>query len=189
MVIKNFKYNLVSIPTIGDGSCLIHSVLQAFNTDYQKMTSSERMKLAKNVRKDLSAVLDYKLKSGSTVYQNLSRGELGGMSEEIDEASMDYMKDYLDSRQYLTFHYIELLSEIFDLNIIIVSQKEKDFYYTGDHELLIKKRDTIFVNYIDQTHFETMGLSNGSYFTTLFNFNTEIVDDAVKLLYKRVKNV
>ena len=192
MKVKGMNYEFKSMSTIGDGSCLIHAVLQAFSSEYNKLNNPfSKSLLAREVRFHLSEVLDLpvsfnkkdfsiggKIKS---VYQGLSRGELEEISKEVPDASLQNMKNQLNSYNFLTFYYVELLSEIFDINIIFISQKEKDFYYSGDFDLLIKKnRDSIFINYIDQAHYETIKV-NGK---TLFGYDEKIIKDCFKKLKK-----
>ena len=179
MKIKNLIYDFKPISTIGDGSCLIHSILQAFSKDYNKLKKDiEKSQLAREVRYHLSEILEYQIED-KNIYQYLSRGELQELSKIIPEANLEYMKRYLNSNNFLTFQYVELLSEIFDINIIFISQKEKDIYHSGDNKLLFKKnRETIFVNYIDQAHFETIEINK----KTIFNNKDKIIKDLVKIL-------
>lgn len=181
------KYPLEVLSTIGDGSCLIHAVLQGFNKFYKYMNYQQRVNLVKSVRTDLSLVLNMRLENGKTIYQSLNRGQSEELAEYIKELDINFMQNYLDSKKFLTFFYVELLSEIFDVNLIFISSKENDFYYTGDPELLLKKRDTIFINYIDQTHFETLGLWRSKGYKTLFKYTDDIVKDAVKILFNKGK--
>ena len=180
MKIKDMDYDFKTISTIGDGSCLIHAILQGFSEEYNKLINPfSKSLLAREVRFHLSEVLELPiddLSSNSTVYQELSRGELEKISKEVPDVKLENMKSQLNSFQFLTFQYVELLSEIFDINIIFISQKEKDFYYSGDSELLIKKnRDSIFINYIDQAHYETIKV-NGK---TLFGYDEKIIKDSL----------
>lgn len=177
------KYNFVSLPTIGDGSCLIHAILQGFNKEYNSYKKdSQKSKMVKEVRFHLSQILEIKFPDQKNLYQKLSRGELENISKEIPEASLDYMKNYLNSNNFLTLQYIEILSEIFDINIVFFSQKQGKFYQHGDNELLFKKdRETVFVNYIEDKHYETITINK----KTLFKPGDNIVKEAKKnLLYK-----
>lgn len=183
MRIKDLSYNFVPISTIGDGSCLIHAILQAFSKEYNDLNNPiSKSFLAREVRFHLSEVLDLKIDEEKTVYQELSRGELEEFSKMDPGAKLENMKRQLNSSEFLTFHFVELLSEIFDINIIFISQKEKDFYYSGDSELLIKKnRDSIFINYIDQAHYETIKVND----RTLFSYDEKIIRDSLKKLVKK----
>ena len=52
--IENLPYQFVTIDTIGDGSCLLHSVLYSFNNKYRKSGFHERIKMSDEMRKNLS---------------------------------------------------------------------------------------------------------------------------------------
>jgi len=180
MKLLNLKYDFKPLETIGDGSCLVHAILQAFSKEYNNFKSDiEKIKLVKQVRFHLSEILELKIEGNKNIYQYLSRGELQDLGKIIPEAKLEYMKRYLNSNNFLTLQYVELLSEIFDINIIFISEKEKDIYHSGDNQLLFKKdRETIFVNYIEQTHFETIQI-NGK---TLFEKKDKVLLDVIKKL-------
>ena len=55
---KNFKieglpYRFVTIDTIGDGSCLLHSVLYSFNNKYRKLGFNERIKMSDKMKRKM----------------------------------------------------------------------------------------------------------------------------------------
>lgn len=181
MKIKNLDINFTIVKTIADGSCLIHSILQSFSQEYKDLkTDREKSIMAREVRFHLANVLEVMVEKDKNIYQSLSRGELEELSKYIEETKLDYMKKYMNSNNFLTFNYIELLSEIFDINIIFLSEKEKDIYYSGDNDLLFKEnRDSIFVNYIDQTHFESVKVGEK------FLFNSK--DTEIKKIKKLFK--
>jgi len=186
MKIRGLNYNFEPIRTIGDGSCLIHAILQGFSMKYNNLNSdNEKSKLVRETRFHLSEILEVPLKNynNKKIYQILSRGELEEISKELPEASIEYMKKYLNSSNFLTLQYVELLSEIFDINIIFISEKEKDIYYSGDNELLFKdKRDTVFINYIDEAHYETLKINH----KTLFNYDDNLVVDVKNKIKNRI---
>jgi len=175
------KYKIKILNTIGDGSCLIHAILQAFNKQYNNLENNmQKMKLVKEVRFHLSEILDLPVpeKNNTNVYNLLSRGELLDISEHIEEVDLDYMKEYLNSNNFLEFQYIELLSEIFDINIVFISNKK--IYHCGDNELLFRDdRDIVLINYIQDIHFETISIDD----KTLIKRNDKIYDDIKKLVY------
>lgn len=183
MKIKNLDYDFQPIKTIGDGSCLIHAILQAFSKEYNKLNNDFlKSKLVREVRFHLSNILSLQVpeENNKLVYQILSRGEFENISKEIPETNIDYMKQYLNSNNFLTLQYVELLSEIFDINIVFISENKKDIYHCGDKELLFKEnRDTIFINYIEEAHFETIKINE----KTLFYKDDEIIKN-IKLILK-----
>lgn len=185
MKIKNTDIEFTTLETIGDGSCLIHSILQAFSKDYNNLKNDiEKISLVKDVRYHLSEILNIKSPEikNKTIYQILSRGELETISKDIPETKVEYMKAYLNSKNFLNIQYVELISEIFDINIVFISDKDKGVYQTGDNELLFKKnRDIVFVYYIQEKHFETIRIKN----KTLFNTKNNLSDK--KLINKIIK--
>jgi hypothetical protein len=185
MKIKNLGINFKTLHTVGDGSCLVHAVLQGFSKDYDNLKNDiEKVKFVDEVRYHFSKILEHPspLNETKNIYQTLSRGELEEISKDVKEAKIDYMKAYLNSRRFLTLQYIELISDIFDINIIFINDKDKDIYNSGDLELLFKKeRETVFVYYIEEAHFETIMIEN----KTLFNSNEKIMKNVIKKLFKR----
>lgn len=179
MKIKNIPHDLITIPTIGDGNCFLHAILTSSNEHYNAVNTSEKRKLVRLLRNDLASLLDVKV-DGSTFYQKLSRGQSEDIAKHVTAMRKDYMQDYLRSNKWLDAIFLEFFSIIFNINIVIISAKEKDIYRTGDKELLFKKRNTILINYIDQVHFESLGISTPDGLKTIFHPDSEIV----KLLNK-----
>ena len=106
----------------------------------------------------------------SDIYDKLSRGELNEISNFVIEAKKEYMIRYIKSNSWITYHYIEMISNIFNINIFIINNGKNTIYNFGDNELLYSdKRNSIFINYIDQAHFETLTIrtkdGNKTYFS------------------------
>ena len=174
--IKDFPYQFAVIPTIGDGSCLLHSVLFCFNKTYRQLNTNERIKMVDQLRMYLSKVLEEE-ENGKSYYDSLSRGELREISKFVGEADIDYMKKYLHSRNWLTIVYLELISNQLNLDIIIIDQKTGKVYNTGDKEIYFKGRNTIIINYIENMHFESMGLVTSEGVKTFFSPDCQIIKD------------
>ena len=114
-VLENFKI----IKAIGDGSCMFHAILQAFNKTYNSLDYKEKIYMVKEFRKDLSDVLTEKI-NGKTIYDNLSRGQLKEISKNYSPVSLKNMKKDLKGNKWGDYRFLELLSEILELNIFIV---------------------------------------------------------------------
>jgi len=181
MKIKNFNYSLVPLYTIGDGNCLIHAVLGSCNYKYQNSNKIEKKKIAWQLRKDMAELLNVKI-NGKNFYQKLSRGQLEDISKDIPEVKKEYMQAHLLSKAWLTSVYLELLSIIFNINIVLVSAKEEDFYRLGDKNLLFQDRHTILINYIHQSHYESIAIEINNELKTLFHRKSEIVKSLRKIL-------
>ena len=181
MKLRNIGYEFVFFRTLGDGSCFLHAVLGCFCRDYILANPEKRIEIVTNLRNDLSEILDKKIGSDKRIYDQLSRGKLNELSESFSALKLENMKKFLKSNQWFTSLYIELISTIFNINIYIIDSRRKDFYRLGDKELYYKKRSSIFINYIDQTHFESAGILTDIGIKTLFAEDSEII--------KTVKNI
>jgi hypothetical protein len=179
MKIKDIPYDFTIIPTIGDGNCFLHAILGCCNTFYKQANENNKRLIVRQLRNDLAQLLDVNI-NNSTFYQKLSRGEAEEIAKHVIEMRKDYMQAYLRSNHWLNSSFLEFFSIVFNVNIVIISAKEKDLYRTGDKELLFKKRNTIFINYIDQAHFESIGIDSSDGLKTIFHPESEIV----KLLNK-----
>ena len=59
--IKGLEDKFVSFNTIGDGSCLLHSILFCFNKKYRNLNPREKQIMTKELRNNLSDVLSEKI--------------------------------------------------------------------------------------------------------------------------------
>ena len=181
MKIKNLGYDFVFLRTLGDGSCFLHAVLGCFCREYILADVEKRITIVKNLRYDLSEILDKKINSESTIYEQLSRGKLKELSETFNALKLENMKKFLKSNQWFNSLFLELISNIFNINIYIIDSRTKDLYRLGDNELHYKKRNSIFINYIDQQHFETAGVVTDIGIRTFFDENSEIIESVKKI--------
>jgi hypothetical protein len=180
MKINNLSYNFKSLSTIGDGSCFLHSVVAGLCPQYHKLSKKDKMTLAKAIRHDLALTL-----KDDPIYKSLSRGEIEEISKNIKEMSQQYMQAYLVSGHWINMSFIELISNVLDVNIIIVSHRTKDFYYSGDPEIYFKKnRDSLFIYYYEDAHFESMHVETVEGFKSLFSPQSNIVKDCMKRLFR-----
>ena len=178
--IKGIPYKFVKFDTIGDGSCLLHSILFSFNKTYRSLSYSDRIKMVDSLREYLSNVLEEK-ENKKTYYENLSRGEMMEFGKYVREANIEYMKKYLKTRKWLSVVYLELISNQLNIDIIILDQKNRKIYNTGDKEIYFKNRNTVIINYIEDTHFESVGIELGN-IKTFFDPNCEIIKNMKKMI-------
>lgn len=164
-------FSFSSYSTIGDGSCFLHSIMMAFNKTYIKSNSSQRRKMVRNLR---SAISDYIQESD--IYDQLSRGELKEISKFVPLMDKENMKKYINSNQWISYHFVELISKVLDLNIFIITHNTNTIYNLGDNEIYYKKnRNSVFINYINQAHFETLGIKTPDGLKTLFSPSSPIM--------------
>ena len=181
--IKNLDIEFVKISAIGDGSCMFHSILQGFNKSYISGSAIQKRMICREFRDSLGAVLAEKV-DGKVCYDQLSRGQLRTLSRAIPDASLTEMQQALKSNEWGDMRFIELISNLMELNIIILDYVKKDIYHTGDFELLIKPRDTIIIMVTNNVHFDTVGVKSASGVRTLFSYHEPVVQQLISKMYK-----
>ena len=172
--IDGINHDFVVFETIGDGSCFIHSVLLSFNKEYRDLDQGGRRLMVAKLRSDLSDVLSEKT-GEKTYYEKLSRGQIKELSDVLPEMKLHHMQRYLKSRNWITMFYLELISDQLDIDIIIIDEKTKKVYQTGDKEIYYKNRETVIINYIEDAHFESIGVKVGKRAVTLFSPECELI--------------
>lgn len=179
--IKECEFQI--IPAIGDGSCMFHSILQAFNKTYNTLDNNGKRFMVRDFRNDLSDVLTEEI-DGMTIYDTLSRGKLKEFSNFYPPASLKVMQRDLKNNTWGDIRFLELLTNILDLNIFIIDKNKSDVYHTGDSELLYKHRDSIIILNINNIHFDTVGLKTNHGIKTLFDKDDSIVKTMLSKVYK-----
>lgn len=182
--IENLPHTFVIFDTIGDGSCFLHSILMCFNKKYRKSNIKERQGIVDQLRRDLADVLYEKNEEDKTYYEILSRGEITELSKFIARMKQDVMSHYLKTRRWLDIFYLEMISNHLDIDIIIYDEFDKKFYNTGDLEIYHKGRNTIFINYQREAHFEAMGIKLDK-IRTFFDSECSIVKEIKQKFYKK----
>ena len=179
--IKECEFKIIS--AIADGSCMFHSILQAFNKTYNTLDNNGKKVMVREFRNNLSDVL-VEEPYGVKIYDTLSRGELKEFSNFYPPASLNVMQRDLKNNTWGDIRFLELLSEILDLNIFIIDKYKSDIYQTGDPELLYKHRDSIIILNTNNIHFDTVGIETKCGLKTLFSKDDSIVKIMLSKVYK-----
>jgi hypothetical protein len=181
--IKDIDFEFVKISAIGDGSCMFHAILQGFNKTYTSSSNQQKQVMCRQFRNDLSSVLSEEI-NGKVCYDQLSRGQLKTFSEFVPETSLTRMKKSLKSNEWGDMRFIEMISNLMDINIIIIDYGKKNIYHMGDFELFIKPRDSIIIMVTNNIHFDTVGVNFSSGIRTLFSYNETVVQQLISKMYK-----
>ena len=174
--IESLPYNFITIDTIGDGSCLLHAILFSFNRSYRNSNYLSRINMVHDLRRNLAEVLEEQ-ENDKTYYQNLSRGEIEELSKFLGDMKLSNMKKHLCSSRWLNIFYLELISNQLNIDIIIINEKNRKIYQTGDKELLLRNRNTVLINYIEDAHFESIGIETSDGISTFFSPNSKVIKD------------
>lgn len=179
---------LIKIPTIGDGSCFLHAVIQAISPLYNTMENDGKRIIIRKIRKELSNLLSSKKEDGKIWYEYLSRGSLEELSETFDNLKIEKMKKFLNSNDWFSHLYVELISEVFEVDIYIIDYRTSTLYNLGDDELFYKGRDSIVIGYISECHFETLALLEDGEKKTYFSTNSRLISKLKSLLHSNRLN-
>lgn len=181
--IKNLDYDFVKIGSIGDGSCMFHSILQCFNKTYIDSSRDIKRKIVQQFRKDLSIILSEKIDS-DVCYNQLSRGQLKEISNTIPEVSLENMKKSLASNEWGDMRFLELISNVLNINIFVIFSTTGDLYHSGDSEIFFKNRDSIIIYNSSNIHFDSVGLVSENGIRTLFSYDEDVITKLRSKLYK-----
>lgn len=166
---------IVRIKSPGDGSCLFHSVLRAFNRKYNESETDQRKKMTRTVRNELAELLNIiNPASGKTHYQTMGGGSIAALGLTVPEYSLESLQSLLRSDQSVGSEFMELLAHIFNIDIYIIDILQKDLYMfgVGDSEFH-KGRNSIVLGYsqlmsVDDGHYDVIGLNMSNNIYTLF---------------------
>ena len=178
-VISDWYENVVRIGTLADGSCFYHSFLKSFYDHYQKAPKEERFKIVKELRKELSDVLEKKI-GNSTIYEQIGNGLfLDYENQKVPIVkdmvfNLENLKKILNSYEYLGEEILLLTVELFSINIHIVIPTDKNLYYYHSYTSEGNKYAIVIAN-VGNCHYETIGLEYSDGIKTLFFENDHFI--------------
>lgn len=151
---SKFNYpNMVSIETIGDGSCLFHSILMSFFKPYQ-FNQVDRKKYAREFRRNLASEL-------RKYYDKISEGQLYELSKSFPKLKLENMQKELDSSKSVDQIYNEFISDIVNIDIYLLNAKNKDVNMVGTRNIY-KNRVSVVILFTPGTgeigHYELIGV-------------------------------
>lgn len=162
----------MELEVIGDGSCLLHAICNAFCTTYitQKLGSEviDPMQFVRKLRTQLAEKLDMEYEDGKTYYEFISRGALPELGKSFADKTLQGMQAHFDSRNPLGVEILEYISMIIDYDLFLIDKNKGDVYITGDEELYQKGRSSIVIIYNESfMHYTTGSIKDplGRYWT------------------------
>lgn len=174
--------NAVRIGSIGDGSCLIHSILQAYVPEYIE-NKVDRRQLARSVRNKLADLLSENIDPSDpnslTYYERMNNGYIKDASKEIsEEFSLDNLQRLLRSTSSIPYYLNSYIADMLDKTIYILHYEKEDVYRGINYGPLT--RDIIIILYLEkQEHYETVGeminTKTGQVIKTLFTKEDNLV--------------
>ena len=184
---------LVRIVTLGDGSCLLHAIVNGYylpyrtSTDKQQVLQSLISTLRKEMSQKLSAIDPCDDEGKFTYYQTINNGYLPQGSKEIPEFTLDNMVRCLDSHQTLGTGYLDLISRLLNRDLYIISERTQDLYVTDELPYIITgKRSAVIVYWDGFNHYELVALKNSQ---GTFDTHFKASNPLIEFLYSRYLNI
>lgn len=168
---------IVEIETPGDGSCMFHSIMRAFNLNYNGMSHSERRAQVLKVRSLLAeAIGTVNPETGKIYYDEYGNGNMAELGRTFPRYSLASLQNLLRSNNSVGEEFLEPLSNFFNLDIYIINLTTRDVYLTGVSETMFKDRKSIVIGYNQSYkkddgggHYSTIGLNTETKIWTLFD--------------------
>lgn len=174
---------VVRIGSIGNGDCLIHSILNAYLKIYQTNGDRKfRVEFARNLRRDIAESLkmtDPK-NPGKTLYETAAQGSfpelyaeqlLGVDFQNVFGQKVDFsiqgLEKLFKSSENLGDEMYAFIAELLDIELYVMRITNKDLYvHLNTHVEGVAKKSVVVSG--DNTHFETIGLIKGNLYQTFF---------------------
>ena len=181
---------IVRIGSLGDGSCAIHSILNAFLKVYQTNPNLKfRKDFSKRLRKDIANSLskpDPK-HPGKTYYETAAKGSfpelyeqqlLGVNFQDVFKQKVDFSIEGLKNLFFSTCHLgdelYSFVAELLDIDLYVMRITNLDLYpHLNTHEPGIDKRSIVISG--DGLHFETIGIIRNNLCQTFFEPNDPFI--------------
>ena len=184
---------LVRILTIGDGSCLLHAIVNAYYLPYRTSTNKQDTlhQLVQGLRKEMAMKLsmpDAAHGDGSlTYYQTINNGNLPEGCKAVPEFSLDNMVKCLDSSQPLGTGYLDLISKLLNKDLYILSDLTQDLYVTDELPYIFTgKRPSVIIYWDGVGHYELVALKNSQ---GTFDTHFKATNPLIEFLYGRYLNI
>ena len=165
---------MISLDTIGDGSCLLHALAMAYFVPYRTQSLDDRPVSRRQIVRQLRSELANKLASpsdplnpdGPSKFDLLGRGKVKDFGHE--DYTLQALVKLLHSDDCLGSEIIEYVSNELDKDIYLLEKEKADVYVLGDdNDIYIKDRDSIVLLYTSG-HYELVGLLEKGQMTTHF---------------------
>lgn len=142
---------------LGDGHCLIHSILFTMSRKYQNANIETRREMAADIRFQIAVALpSVDPKTGLSYYRSIAKGFFYD-NREIPEFSMHGLQNLFCSSQFLGEETISILSHMLKINIYILDGKTQDVRLTADIPSI--SRDSVVIRYYGD-HYDAISLNS-----------------------------
>lgn len=160
------KYDLNVYTTIGDGHCLLHSVMCAIHVSYRtgykngvKLSRTVEMRKLRNKMADHLELIDPD--KGIPYYYTIGRGALAEFGTISSEFSLKNLQNNLRSSSYLGNEHVVMISYFLKISIYVLDLASQDVYHFGD--LPDPTKSAVVTLYIGG-HYELVSMGDVTHF-------------------------
>lgn len=166
-------YRGVEIHVLGDGSCLLHSVLRSFNRKYIASHPMERTQMVRWIRNTLADVLAER-DGDKTVYENLGGGSFSELGKENPEYTLRGLQRHFRSSAQLGHEAFELISRYLEIDLLVYDVRQAKPYSFGTPNPYMAGRKTAIILY-RPGHYNLFGLVTRGETKTLIESERRLV--------------
>jgi hypothetical protein len=146
-------FNIYRIGTIGDGSCLLHSIM-THEKEYRKLSEKMKSKYIKKLRKKLYKIYDEKS------WENTGNGSLKLYSNIDKSYTYKKIKKRINSLQWMGDEYIDFISNYININIFIIIIENNHIIKLNNFNINYNPLfDSIIILYLNN-HYESILIEN-----------------------------
>lgn len=155
------RVRTVVLPSYGDGSCLVHSILLAVCLRYReavvKKDHNSRIEIARKLRDDMADILATKNEDkNKTYYETIADGAYPSFAEHNPEFKLEAIQKHLRSSEQMWEWSVGIIEEILNIQVYIIDEKTRKIYQRPG---LPKKLPSVVI-WGTPGHFCTIGCLN-----------------------------
>jgi hypothetical protein len=156
------EYPVMRLGTIGDGSCLLHALLQGYNPNYQT-TPNKRTPYARRLRTALAEFITLQdpESAGTSFYESAGGGAVAAV------VSLTQIQTLLRGNDYLGDETYALLGLCLGVNIYVVRATGTELHKYTSYIHPLRRQWTVVINGTTD-HYETVGLRTPEGIQTAF---------------------
>jgi len=178
------KFSLITIPSMGDGHCFFHSLLNAFFLPYRTglndgyaVTKTELVtKFRSELADKLGQPIDPLNPKSKIYWEVLGQGNLALLAKDDPSYSLKSLQNRLRSSACVGNEFFEMISDVINHDIYLLDSTTQDLYWMGDeYNIIYKGRPSIVLVYNGIDHYDLIGLQDGDKINTRFKLNNDFI--------------
>lgn len=155
------RIKTVVLPSYGDGSCLVHSILMAVCLRYRdavvQKNHQTRVEMARKLRNDMADILANTNPNGKgTYYETIANGAYPSFAEHNPEFELKAIQAHLRSNEQMWEWSVGIIEEVLNIQVYIIDESSRKIYQRPG----LPKHLPSVVIWSTPGHFQTIGCMN-----------------------------